>query len=149
MRIVIAPDSFKGSLDAAGAADAVKAGVHDVRPDIECCLAPVSDGGEGMLQDLGARLADENDDEFVGNPAGIGSISHLELTDMSAWSGIEPLIASDVDNPLCGPEGASRDEARRDAARSARAASAWWIRRRPGARRSGTANNAPAAREEA
>jgi glycerate 2-kinase len=49
VRIVIAPDSFKGSLAADRAASAVAAGVRRVRPDADLVLRPVADGGEGTV----------------------------------------------------------------------------------------------------
>ena len=48
-RIVIAPDSFKGSASAAAVADALSAGWCSVRPDDEIVLLPMADGGEGTL----------------------------------------------------------------------------------------------------
>lgn len=50
MKIVIAPDSFKGSLSAAQAADAMAAGARDVfGAAVEIVLRPMADGGEGTL----------------------------------------------------------------------------------------------------
>ncbi len=49
VRIVIAPDAFKGSLDADGVADAIATGIARVRPDAELLLRPVADGGEGTV----------------------------------------------------------------------------------------------------
>ena len=49
MRIVIAPDSFKGSLAADQAAGAIAAGIARARPDAEAVLRPVADGGEGTV----------------------------------------------------------------------------------------------------
>jgi glycerate kinase len=49
MRIVIAPDSFKGSLAADDAAMAIAAGVGRVLPGAEVLLRPVADGGEGTV----------------------------------------------------------------------------------------------------
>ncbi len=48
-RIVIASDSFKGSLGSAEVAEAAAAGVHDVFPECEAVQIQVADGGEGML----------------------------------------------------------------------------------------------------
>lgn len=48
-RIVIAPDSLKGSLSALDAALAIAAGWRAERPDDELVLAPQADGGEGTL----------------------------------------------------------------------------------------------------
>src|SRR3712207_5170191 len=49
VHIVIAPDSFKGSLAADQVAEALADGVHRVRPDVEAVLRPVADGGEGTV----------------------------------------------------------------------------------------------------
>jgi glycerate kinase len=49
VRIVIAPDSFKGSLPADRVALAVAEGVRAVRPDVEPVLRPIADGGEGTV----------------------------------------------------------------------------------------------------
>ena len=49
VRIVIAPDSFKGSLSAAGAADAIADGVARALPAADLVLRPVADGGEGTV----------------------------------------------------------------------------------------------------
>jgi glycerate kinase len=57
-RVVIAPDSFKGTLGAAEAADALAAGWREVRPDDELLTLPLADGGEGTLEALGHDLPD-------------------------------------------------------------------------------------------
>lgn len=49
MKIVIAPDSFKGSLSAAAAAAAIAGGLRRVWPEAECVEVPMADGGEGTL----------------------------------------------------------------------------------------------------
>ncbi|WP_313237039.1 glycerate kinase [Sporosarcina ureae] len=49
MKIVIAPDAFKGSLHAEEAADAIYSGVKKVYPHAEIVRLPVADGGEGTL----------------------------------------------------------------------------------------------------
>lgn len=48
--VVIAPDKFKGSLTAVQAADAIAAGILQVRPDVVVVRLPVADGGEGTVQ---------------------------------------------------------------------------------------------------
>ncbi|MGG5172465.1 glycerate kinase [Pseudarthrobacter sp. J1738] len=50
MRILIAPDKFKGSLSAAEAASAIAEGVLRVYPDAIVTQFPVADGGEGTLE---------------------------------------------------------------------------------------------------
>jgi glycerate kinase len=54
MRVVIAPDSFKGTIGAADAAAALAAGWLDVRPADELICLPLADGGEGTLEVLAA-----------------------------------------------------------------------------------------------
>ena len=49
VRIVIAPDSFKGSLAADEAAAAIATGVARVLPAAEVLLLPIADGGEGTV----------------------------------------------------------------------------------------------------
>ncbi len=49
MRIVIAPDKFKGSLSAAQVAAAITAGLRAVCPGAELVTIPVADGGEGTV----------------------------------------------------------------------------------------------------
>jgi glycerate 2-kinase len=50
--ILIAPDSFKGSLSALEAAETMALGVKDVLPEAHVVLMPLSDGGEGVVEVL-------------------------------------------------------------------------------------------------
>ncbi len=52
MKIVIAPQSFKGSLSAMEAARAIAKGVLAAEPEAEIALVPVADGGDGTLNAL-------------------------------------------------------------------------------------------------
>ncbi|MDW0118812.1 glycerate kinase [Sporosarcina thermotolerans] len=52
MKVILAPDSFKGSLAASEAAEAMAKGVCDVNSDIRTVLLPVADGGEGTMRSL-------------------------------------------------------------------------------------------------
>jgi glycerate 2-kinase len=58
-RVVVAPDSFKGSLDARAVAAAIGAGVRDAIPDAVVVERPVADGGEGLLDVLLPALGGE------------------------------------------------------------------------------------------
>lgn len=49
MRIIAAPDSFKGSLTALEAAECIEAGVKKAVPDAHVIKIPISDGGEGFV----------------------------------------------------------------------------------------------------
>ena len=52
MKIVIAPDSFKGSLTALQVAEAMETGLRRVFPDAAIEKVPMADGGEGTVQSL-------------------------------------------------------------------------------------------------
>ncbi|MBG9456691.1 glycerate kinase [Lysinibacillus sphaericus] len=52
MKVVISPDSYKGTLSAIEVASAMEAGILDVDPSIETVILPVADGGEGTLEAL-------------------------------------------------------------------------------------------------
>lgn len=56
MKVVIAPDSFKGTVDAATAAESIAAGWRARRPGDEIVLRPQADGGEGTLAALAAAI---------------------------------------------------------------------------------------------
>lgn len=54
--VVIAPDSFKGTISARDAAAAIAEGWRSVRPDDELVLLPQADGGEGTLDAIEASV---------------------------------------------------------------------------------------------
>jgi glycerate kinase len=56
MRVVVAPDSFKGSISAAAAAAAIAAGWRQVRPADEVIELPLADGGEGTAAVVAAAV---------------------------------------------------------------------------------------------
>jgi glycerate 2-kinase len=72
-----------------------------------------TDGGAGLLQALGARLADESGRELPPGGGGLARLAALDLTGLHDLAGRpgQPgarfLLASDVDNPLLGPTGAA------------------------------------------
>lgn len=49
IRVVLAPDKFKGTLTAAEVAEHLAAGIASARPDVDAVRLPVADGGEGTL----------------------------------------------------------------------------------------------------
>ena len=57
MKIIIAPDSFKGSLSGQQAAEAMRQAIGKVFPKAECVVLPISDGGEGAAQVLASALS--------------------------------------------------------------------------------------------
>jgi len=52
MRIVIAPQDFKGSISAQKVAEAIASGISRVLPDAETVMVPLSDGGDGIVDAL-------------------------------------------------------------------------------------------------
>ncbi|MDF2570989.1 MAG: glxK [Sporomusa sp.] len=52
MRIVVAPDSYKGSLSAVAVATAIEQGILSVFPSAEVYKVPIADGGEGTVEAL-------------------------------------------------------------------------------------------------
>ena len=52
MRVVLAPDKFKGCLTAPQVCDAIASGIRSVCPDAELDLCPMADGGEGTVAAL-------------------------------------------------------------------------------------------------
>ncbi len=67
-----------------------------------------NDGGSGIAQALGARFLDADGNELPLGGAALARLAHVDL------SGLDPrvqgaliLAATDVSNPLCGPEGAA------------------------------------------
>lgn len=52
MKVIISPDSYKGTLSAVEVAKAMQKGILDVDHSIETIILPVADGGEGTLQSL-------------------------------------------------------------------------------------------------
>ena len=59
MKIVIAMDSFKGSLTSLEAGEAAAKGVTDSLPDSEIILMPLADGGEGTVSAIVKALGGE------------------------------------------------------------------------------------------
>ena len=52
MKVVAAPQTFKGSISALNAAEAISIGVKNIYPSAEVFLCPVADGGDGTLETL-------------------------------------------------------------------------------------------------
>ncbi len=70
MRVLVAPDKFRGTLTASQAARAVRAGWLRSRPGDEVEAVPMADGGEGTLDALVAALRGEVRHERVTGPLG-------------------------------------------------------------------------------
>ncbi len=98
MRIVIAPDKFRGTLTAAEAANAIALGTRDAAPGAEVVTAPVADGGEGTGSVLLAALGGTVERHRVTGPVGCyvdGEVVRLNdgtvIVEMAAASGLHLL----------------------------------------------------------
>jgi len=107
MRIIVAPDSFKGVLDARRAAHALALGIRRARPDADVLEIPMADGGEGTLDALvDAHKGNRRKVPAIGplgDPveAAIGLIREastavIELASVVGYS----LVPPDLRNPL-------------------------------------------------
>lgn len=70
MKIVVATDSFKGSMTSLEAGNAVKQGILEVHPEWPVTVYPVADGGEGTVEALTYRQAVTKRDCVVTGPLG-------------------------------------------------------------------------------
>ncbi|WP_425221349.1 glycerate kinase [Pseudomonas sp.] len=67
-----------------------------------------NDGGAGLLAALGVRFLDRAGQELALGGAALASLSQIDLTGLDTrLAQVEVMVAADVDNPLCGPRGAS------------------------------------------
>src|SRR5690349_19478829 len=66
--ILVAPDSFKGTMSAVEVADAIGAGLREAGRPVDLC--PVADGGEGTLDALRAAFGGELQTAEVSDPLG-------------------------------------------------------------------------------
>ena len=67
-----------------------------------------NEGGIGMLQALGAKLLDSEGHEIPGTGAGLEKLDKIDLSGFDRRLKETKIdVACDVDNPLCGPRGAS------------------------------------------
>ena len=107
MRVVVAIDSFKGSLTSIEAGDAVSTGIKRVYPDADVFVRPIADGGEGTVDALVAGMGGEMQKLLVCGPLGekveceYGVIpeASLAVIEMASAAGIT-LVPSDKRNPL-------------------------------------------------
>jgi glycerate kinase len=70
MRVLVAPDKFRGTLTAAQAADAIATGWRRARPSDTVDEVPMADGGEGTLEAIVAGLGGERIHATVTGPLG-------------------------------------------------------------------------------
>ena len=108
MKVVIAPDKFKGCLGAREVAAAMAAGVLEVDPGVEVDLCPMADGGEGTVDALVAatsgriltrRVTGPLPEMKVEAPFGILGDGTTAVVEMAAASGLH-LLKPDQYDPM-------------------------------------------------
>lgn len=107
MKIIISPDSFKGSCSAIDVANYIKEAICEVDSSIEFVTMPVADGGEGTIEAI-TSCVDANIHEVeVSNPLGkpitaqyaILKENDTAIIEMAQASGL-PLLKAEERNPL-------------------------------------------------
>ncbi len=107
MKVVIAPQAFKGSISAVEAAKAMERGVRRTLPDATVCLTPVADGGDGTLETLvgissgrviGSRVTGPLGDEIEAEWGAMGD-GNTAVIEMARTSGLA-LLPAESRNPL-------------------------------------------------
>ncbi len=105
MNVVIAIDSFKGSMTSIDAGTAASVGIKRVFPDANIKVMPIADGGEGTVEALAEGLGGEIQQIKVKNPLGkeivaeYGIVEKTAIIEMAAASGIA-LINKNELNPM-------------------------------------------------
>lgn len=104
MKIVIASDSFKGSLSSIEVAQAATRGIKAVYPDCHVIAVNVADGGEGTVEAIVNTLGGEMVTATVSDPLGrpiqarYGIAGNKAIIEMAAASGL-PLLRPEERNP--------------------------------------------------
>ncbi|MGB1801123.1 MAG: glycerate kinase [Gammaproteobacteria bacterium] len=107
MKIILAPDSFKGNLTSLQVATALEKGVKRVLPKANCIKVPMADGGEGTVQSLvdgtGGKFFRKKVTGPTGNKIsarfGILADGETAVIEMAEASGLH-LVSGKTQNPL-------------------------------------------------
>lgn len=107
MKIIIAIDSFKGSLTSAEAGEAARKGILQVHPDWQTDIIQIADGGEGMLDVMLDATQSKKQTLWAHDPCmrliqteyGISLDGRTAFIEMASISGL-PLIREEERNPM-------------------------------------------------
>lgn len=94
MKVVVAPNAFKGTLTASQAAAAIARGVREVFPDADVVEVPVADGGDGTADELVAARHGEHRTAKVEGPLGDPAEARFGLIDSGRTAVVELATAS-------------------------------------------------------
>jgi len=96
MRVVLAPDSFGGSMSADAVAEVFGWGWHEVAPDDELLYAPLSDGGPGLVPVL-AFCHPDTDDFWVDATGPTGAVVRTLLIQIGSTVYVESAAVCGLD----------------------------------------------------
>lgn len=107
MKIIVSPDSFKGSLSAEQVAETICTTIKEIKPAFDVIALPIADGGEGTLESLIKATNGHFIHTTVQNPLqrpietyyGVLGLGERYMIEMAKASGL-PLIDQDERNPL-------------------------------------------------
>lgn len=107
MRVIVAPDSYKGSISAKDICMAAEKGIKNVIPDAEVLSLPLADGGEGTMENLVFASGGARRSVYVTGPMGekieaaYGVMGDKEtvIIEMAQASGL-PLVREGRKNPM-------------------------------------------------
>jgi len=107
MKIVLAPDSFKGNLTSLQVAAALEKGIRRVLPNAQCIKVPMADGGEGTVQSLvdgeGGKFVRKKVTGPAGKPVtaryGLLADGKTAVIEMAEASGL-PYVKGKEKNPM-------------------------------------------------
>jgi glycerate 2-kinase len=99
MKILISPNTFKGTIEADQAAEIIQRSILSVKPDVKTMLCPIADGGDGTCYLLGKALGLEPFKtmalDALGRPLEgfyfLDTITKTAYVDVSTVSGIKSL----------------------------------------------------------
>src|SRR3989442_1230032 len=93
-----------------GTGELILAAARDGVKRVLVCIggSATNDAGAGMAQALGVRVLDEQGNDLPAGGASLRALARIDMTSLDpAVRRIDFMVASDVDNPLVGPTGAS------------------------------------------
>lgn len=105
MKILIAPDSFKGSVTAKEAAQAMREGIRKAQPEADVQIIPMADGGEGTMISLveatGGSFHEVEVEDPLGRPV-LGQYAMMgdhrtAVIELASGSGLHTLTKDELD----------------------------------------------------
>lgn len=105
MKVILAPDSFKGCMTAVEVAAVMAAALRELHPDWEIVELPLADGGEGTVDAVMSSLGGEMRKATVSDPLGrpvtarYGMCGDLAVVEVAEACGLKHLAPSER-NPL-------------------------------------------------